>query len=88
MREGYSRLVDYANAVEYIFNNRFSNFNTIKNSFPIVTWDTKLVEVHILLYKFMRVILNNFANSYMCLSFENPNVRKNDFIYVLFLQCL
>ena len=48
LREGYSRLVDYANAVEYIFNNRFSNtnFNTIKNSFPIVTWDTKLVEVH------------------------------------------
>ena len=46
LREGYSRLVDYANAVEYIFNNRFSNFNTIKNSFPIVTWDEKLVEVH------------------------------------------
>ena len=46
LREGYSRLVDYANAVEYIFNNRFSNFNTIKNSFPIVTWDKKFVEVH------------------------------------------
>ena len=73
MREGYSRLVVYANAVEYIFYNRFSNtnFNTIKNSFPIVTWDTKLVEVHILLYKFMRVILNSFANSYVCVSFEN-----------------
>ena len=76
LREGYSRLVVYANAVEYIFYNRFSNtdFNTIKNSFPIVTWDTKLVEVHILLYKCVFRLKTQMWENMISFTYSSYNV--------------